>query len=174
MESVTRRSTLQMTAAVAGLAALPATASSAQLSQTPAEFDHLVVRHRTVKVGDLDIFYRMARTGEPFIYEPQFAVFHDHRREITQLRRQYWTWGLAHMAFIVKSYRSDPAYQSLLRKLVRWWFADQASQLLRSLLGRHVLPPNMIALELWGGVVGLFGEYDRSVRRVAKIRNDTR
>lgn len=120
--------------------------------------------------GDLDMFYRMARTGAPFVYEPQFAVLHDHRREIAQLRRQYWTWGLAHMAFIVKSHRTDPAYRRLLRKLVRWWFLDQFSQLWLSLRGRHVLPPNMIAVELWGGVIGLLGEYDRSVRRVARIR----
>lgn len=120
--------------------------------------------------GDLDMFYRMARTGAPFIYEPQFAVMHDHRREIAQLRHQYWTWGLAHMAFIVKSYRSDPACRGQLRKLVRWWFLDQIRQLCSSLRGKHVLPPNMIALELWGGVVGLLGEYDRSVRRVARIR----
>lgn len=122
--------------------------------------------------GDLDIFYRMARTGAPFIYEPQFAVFHEHRRAIAQLRRQYWTWGLAHMAFVVKSYRSDPAYRSSWKKLVTWWFLDQARQLLRSLMGRHVLPPSMIAIELWGGVVGLLGEYDRSLRRIAKIRSE--
>ncbi|MET4322922.1 glycosyltransferase [Bradyrhizobium sp. RT5a] len=121
--------------------------------------------------GDLDMFYRMARIGKPFVYEPQFAVLHDHRRESKQLRRQYWTWGLAHMAFIVKSYRSDRAFRAPLRKLVRWWFVDQISQLWKSLRGRHVLPPAMVALELWGGVVGLFGEYDRSVRRVAKIRD---
>jgi GT2 family glycosyltransferase len=122
--------------------------------------------------GDLDMFYRMARTGAPFIYEPQFALFHEHRRELAQLRRQYWTWGLAHMAFVVKSYRSDFAYRNSLKRLATWWFRDQSAQLLRSLAGRHVLPPTMLALELWGGVVGLLGEYDRSARRIARIRSE--
>jgi glycosyltransferase involved in cell wall biosynthesis len=120
--------------------------------------------------GDLDIFYRVARTGHPFVYEPQFAVFHEHRRDLPGLRRQYWTWGLAHMAFVMKAHAEDPAYRGRLRLLVLWWFRDQCRQLARSLLGRHVLPPGMVAAELWGGVVGLFGEYSRSRRRVQRIR----
>ena len=120
--------------------------------------------------GDLDIFYRVARTGHPFVYEPQFAVFHDHRRDLPGLKRQYWTWGLAHMAFVVKSMASDPAYAGRFRLLVAWWFQDQLRQLARSLLGRHPLPPGMVAAELWGGVVGLFGEYGRSQRRIQRIR----
>ncbi len=120
--------------------------------------------------GDLDIFYRVARTGQPFIYEPQMAVFHDHRRDLPGLKRQYWTWGTAHMAFVVKSYAADPPYRARFRRLVAWWFKDQARQLARALLGRHVLPPGMVAAELWGGVVGLCGEYGRSRQRVARIR----
>jgi GT2 family glycosyltransferase len=120
--------------------------------------------------GDLDIFYRIARTGYPFIYEPQFAVFHEHRKDLPGLRRQYWTWGLAHMAFVMKSLAADAPYRTRFRLLILWWFRDQLQQLARSLLGRHVLPPGMVAAELWGGVVGLFGEYDRSQRRVQRIR----
>jgi hypothetical protein len=37
-------------------------------------------------------------------------------------------------------------------------------------MGRHVLPPTMILAELWGGIVGFFGEYSRSLRRVEQIR----
>ncbi len=120
--------------------------------------------------GDLDIFYRVARTGFPFIYEPQFAVFHEHRRDMAGLKRQYWTWGLAHMAFVVKSQAADPPYRARFRRLIVWWFNDQLCQLARSLLGRHVLPPGMVAAELGGGVAGLFGEYGRSQRRVERIR----
>jgi len=63
MESMTRRSTLVMAAAVAGLA-LPSTeASNAEVVRNVPDFEHLTVRHRTVKLGDLDIFYREA--GRP-------------------------------------------------------------------------------------------------------------
>lgn len=120
--------------------------------------------------GDLDIFYRVARTGEPFIYEPQFCVFHEHRQDLPGLQRQYWTWGTAHMAFVEKSWRSDPAYRGRFARLVAWWFQDQARQLARALLGRHVLPAGMVWAELRGGIQGLFGEYGRSQRRVRRIR----
>ncbi|MEA5622016.1 glycosyltransferase family 2 protein [Nostoc sp. UHCC 0251] len=120
--------------------------------------------------GDLDIFYRVIRAGYPLVYEPKYLVFHQHRREYTQLRRQYWTWGLGFMAFVVKSYQSDPAQRSQLRRLVWWWFKDQLKQLKNSLRGHHVLPATMILAEFWGGILGILGEYPRSLKRVENIR----
>lgn len=120
--------------------------------------------------GDLDIFYRVIRAGYPLVYEPQYLVFHQHRREYEKLRRQYWTWGLGFMAFVVKSYQSDPEQRSQLRRLVWWWIKDQLNQFKDSLSRRHVLPPTMILAEFWGGVVGLLGEYPRSLRRIEQIR----
>lgn len=68
MSSMTRRSTLQMAATVAGLAAAPTAPLEAKGRSVPADFDHLVVRHRTVKVGDIEIFYREAgRADAPAI-----------------------------------------------------------------------------------------------------------
>ena len=119
--------------------------------------------------GDLDIFYRVVRGGYPLVYEPQYLVFHQHRRELTKLRRQYWSWGLGFMAFIVKTYQQDPSQRSKLRRMIGWWFQYQLRQLGESLLGLHV-PPGMVLAEIWGGIVGLWGEYPRSRKRVEKIR----
>ena len=120
--------------------------------------------------GDLDMYYRVIQAGYPLVYEPKYLVFHEHRRDLAGLRRQYWSWGLGFMAFVVKSYQQDHAQRSKFGLLIGWWFKDQFRQLLKSLLGRHVLPPVMILAELWGGVAGLFGEYPRSMKRVAQIR----
>ena len=120
--------------------------------------------------GDLDMFYRVVRAGHPLIYEPQYAVYHQHRREISQLRHQYWTWGLGFMAFVRKSIQSDPAMKTRLYQLIVWWLQDQLWQLQQSMFGCHILSPKMILAELWGGVVGGFGEYGRSQRRVEVIR----
>jgi GT2 family glycosyltransferase len=69
--------------------------------------------------GDLDIFYRIIRAGYPLVYEPQFLVFHQHRREIEALRRQYRrSWGLGFMAFVTKCYRTDPLQRPKLRRLL--------------------------------------------------------
>lgn len=120
--------------------------------------------------GDLDIFYRVIRAGYPLVYEPQYLVYHQHRREYAKLRRQYWSWGLSLMAFAVKSYHSDPSHRALLVRLVGWWLKDQLRQFKSSLKGSHVLPPDLLLAEIWGSIVGLLGEYPRSLRRVEKIR----
>jgi GT2 family glycosyltransferase len=121
--------------------------------------------------GDADMFYRIVRAGYPLVYEPQFVVFHRHRREYAQLRRQYCrSWGQGLMAHIAKTYRYDVPQRRKLRALTRWWFGDQLRSLVKSLAGRHVLPPDLVAAELWGGVVGLLRAYPRSVRRAEEIR----
>lgn len=120
--------------------------------------------------GDLDIFYRVVRAGYPFVYEPRYLVFHQHRREYEKLRRQYWTWGLGFMAFVVKSYQTDPGKRSQLIRLIGWWIGYQLDELQKSIRGCHALPPGMILAEMWGGIVGLFGEYPRSLKRIEQIR----
>lgn len=58
-----RRTMLKISLAGTGaMAAAPGLAAAPQLVAT-SDFDHLLVRHRIVKVGDLDIFYREA--GRP-------------------------------------------------------------------------------------------------------------
>lgn len=120
--------------------------------------------------GDLDIFYRVLRSGRPMIYEPEYAVYHEHRETMPQLRRQYWTWGLGMMAFLVKSYRTDDEMRARHRAMVRWWFFDQLKALARAArrLRGHELRFGIA--ELWGGIYGLAGEYDRSRARIRSIQ----
>jgi len=120
--------------------------------------------------GDLDVFYRVIRAGYPLVYEPRYLVFHQHRRENAKLRRQYWSWGLGEMAFVVKAYQSDPSQRVKFLLHVSWWFKDKLIQLLKSVRSPQTSPPAMILAEWWGGLVGLLGEYPRSQRRVDQIR----
>jgi GT2 family glycosyltransferase len=120
--------------------------------------------------GDLDIFYRVVRAGHPLVYEPRMLVFHRHRREFEALRRQYWSWGEGFMAFVAKTYRSDPPQRPKLRRLVRWWFADQLGNLKRSVRRQAPLTPGLALAELAGGIVGLTGTYARSRRRIERLR----
>ena len=120
--------------------------------------------------GDLDIFYRVIRANYPLVYEPKYLVFHQHRRDLARLRRQYWSWGVGFMAFVVKSYQQDPSQRQKFRRLILWWFQDESKQFARSLIRNHPLPSGMILAELWGGVIGLSGEYHRSSRRIAQIK----
>ena len=120
--------------------------------------------------GDLDIFYRTIRAGYTIVYEPHFAVYHEHRETIPQLRRQYWSWGLGMMAFVTKSRRTDPVLRPLHRRMIRWWFADQLGALTNALLRLKGQEISFTLAELWGGIMGLTGEYDRSRVRVQAIK----
>jgi len=122
--------------------------------------------------GDLDIFYRVVRAGHPLVYEPRMLVFHKHRADHRALRRQYWSWGEGFMAFIAKTYRTDPEQRGKLRRIVRWWLGDQLGMLRRSLGGSAPISADLAFAELAGGLVGLCGSYRRSLRRVAAIRRN--
>ena len=124
--------------------------------------------------GDLDIFYRVLRSGAVLAYEPRMAVFHDHREELPVLARQYYTWGLGFSAFASKTKSADRAARGPMNEMIRWWFVDQGRRLVSSIAGRGDTPVSMIVGELRGGIVGLLGEYGRSQRRshMAKVRTE--
>ena len=59
-----RRTMMKISLAGPGaILAAPAVALATEVSAAQSDFDHLTVRHRTIKVGDIDIFYREA--GRP-------------------------------------------------------------------------------------------------------------
>jgi GT2 family glycosyltransferase len=120
--------------------------------------------------GDLDIFFRVVRAGEALVYEPRMLVWHKHRREHRQLRRQYWTWGTGLMAYMTKTHRTDPAERAKLRDLRRWWILNELRLLKQSLKDRDEMSPDLVLAELVGGVVGMAGTYARSHRRTERIK----
>ena len=120
--------------------------------------------------GDLDIFYRVLRAGRSIVYEPHYAVFHEHRETLAQLRRQYWSWGLGFMAFLVKAQRTDPALRPRHTAMIRWWFVHQLGALANAAMRLQLKRSRFVAAELRGGIQGLLGEYDRSIERSRRIR----
>jgi hypothetical protein len=74
------------------------------------------------------------------------------------------------MSFVIKSFQVDPSQRAKLLQLIAWWLKNQLWQLQQSLTGQHVLSPAMVLAEFWGGIIGMFGEYARSQKRVATIR----
>jgi GT2 family glycosyltransferase len=124
--------------------------------------------------GDLDMFYRVVRAGHPLVREPRLLIYHQHRREYAKLRHQMWTWGLGSMAYVTKSLREDPSYRPKILHWILWWFAYQLSKLFAPYLRRNrkSWPWDLTAAEIAGGIVGLFGEYDRSRKRVEALRRE--
>jgi GT2 family glycosyltransferase len=122
--------------------------------------------------GDLDMFYRVVRAGYPLVREPRLLIYHQHRREYAKLRHQMWTWGLGSMAYMTKSLRDDPLYRPKILRWILWWFAYQLTKLFTPYLRRNrkPWPWDLAAAEIAGGIVGLFGEYDRSRKRIEALR----
>jgi hypothetical protein len=54
--------------------------------------------------------------------------------------------------------------------MLRWWFATATAELLKALRRGRSRETAFAFAELWGGVLGVAGEYDRSLRRVQRIR----
>jgi GT2 family glycosyltransferase len=120
--------------------------------------------------GDLDIFYRVLRSGRTMVYEPRYAVYHEHRETLPQLRRQYWSWGLGFMAFLTKSRRCDAALKDKQGAILRWWLLDKLADLFTATCRFRFREIAFLMAELRGGLAGMAGEYDRSLKRVQKIR----
>ncbi|MDZ7697207.1 MAG: glycosyltransferase [Deltaproteobacteria bacterium] len=120
--------------------------------------------------GDHDIFYRLIREGHQIVYKPAFLVFHDHRRERKALIQQYWSWGLGVMALADKWRHKNPTERPRIRYLVRAWFGLRFSELIFAVLRRKPFPFYMILTEMAGGMVGIMGEYRRSIKRIHRVR----
>lgn len=121
--------------------------------------------------GDLDIFYRIVRSGRVLVREPGFVVYHEHRREYAKVRRQMWTWGLGSMAFITKSWRHDPSQRPKMARWLLWWLSYQLSKFVPFLRrNRKPWPLDLVVAEIAGGAAGLCGAYDRSLARTERLR----
>jgi hypothetical protein len=138
-------------------------------------FDEALDTGRTLPGGgDIDMFFRVVRSGWPMRYEPSAVVRHEHRRDHAGLRRQYRSWGTGFMAFLAKTASERPEDRAAIARLVAWWFRDRARWVAHGALGNHGMTVDLALAELAGGIVGLAGEYRRSQRRVAHIRATVR
>ncbi|MEI4488245.1 glycosyltransferase [Frigidibacter sp. MR17.14] len=122
--------------------------------------------------GDIDLYYRIVRHGFPMVYDGGMLIFHEHRRDMPGLRRQYYTWGLGIMALVEKNLLTDPEARSRNRHLVLWLAKYYLIDLYHSLRGRRAKLPSHILAEIWGAIVGGRGEYRRSQARIARIREE--
>jgi glycosyltransferase involved in cell wall biosynthesis len=125
--------------------------------------------------GDLDIFYRVIRAGYALVYEPGFMVFHQHRRDMQALLRQYRrSWGLGFMCYIRKCMKSDPERRANLIRLIWWWIGYEVKGFFKNFRKKvqrqPYIPLAIFCGELWGGFTAFFGGYERSVRRIQEIR----
>jgi glycosyltransferase involved in cell wall biosynthesis len=119
--------------------------------------------------GDLDIMARVLRDGGKLVYDPRAICWHQHRRTMSQLRRQMFDYGWGFAAFCMK-YAHDLelgnfSMAMLKRWSKRWGYRRLKDNLKLALVGRAHFPIHLIVLEIVGGIMGLRA-YRRSVRKV--------
>jgi GT2 family glycosyltransferase len=118
--------------------------------------------------GDIDILYRILRSGRTIVYLPGLLVHHEHRRQMPELAALYRSWGEALMALHGKNYQADVEMRSAHRRYLRRWLRLQTAVLLRALAGLGPKPPSLVLAEIRGGAAGFFGGYRRSQLRMAE------
>jgi glycosyltransferase involved in cell wall biosynthesis len=102
--------------------------------------------------GDIDMFYRLLRTGETILYEPAMLVWHRHRETLSSLRLSRYCYSVGAAAAF-----SRWALGGDLRALwlgLRWFARQHVRELVTSLLGLHPLPPHIVASGLLGALLG--------------------
>jgi glycosyltransferase involved in cell wall biosynthesis len=101
--------------------------------------------------GDLDMFHRVVAAGMPLWYEPRALVWHRHRREMGELRRQLYHDGRSFAVYLLKLWRTHTVPRRSVVRYAFWqWGRWLLGRTLAGLAGRHPLPLSL----LWAGLRG--------------------
>lgn len=107
---------------------------------------------------DLDCFVRVLRSGRSLVREPSAIVWHTHRADLADLRRQMYTYGTGLTAFLTKQLLQRETAGELLRRVpsglrraARVWTPSAQAP-----TERPSPPPGLISREIWGLVAGPF------------------
>jgi GT2 family glycosyltransferase len=106
--------------------------------------------------GDLEMFFRVLKSGHALVYEPAAMVRHRHRRDYAALRKQITNNGIGFYAYLVRTARAYPGERVAVAKLGLWWmWWWNLRRLLRAILRPRAFPIDLIVAELKGSFVGL-------------------
>ena len=106
--------------------------------------------------GDLEMFFRVLKSGHALVYEPAAIVRHRHRRDYASLRQQLANNGVGFYAYLVRTAQAYPAERFAILRLGVWWlWWWNVRRLLRGLVRPQAFPLDLILAEFKGSVVGL-------------------
>lgn len=116
--------------------------------------------------GDLEMFFRVIKSGHLLVYEPRALVRHLHRRTYGELRTQLANNGIGFYAYLVRAAINWRDERSAIVRLGVWWlWYWNVRRLLASFIRPRGFPRDLILAELKGSVAGLW-RY-RAARRQA-------
>jgi GT2 family glycosyltransferase len=119
--------------------------------------------------GDLDIFYRVLRTGHELVYEPRALVRHRHRRTKAEIQAQLQGHHRSLSAFLIKTIFSESVGMvPVIALFLIWRLTKTGFRVIQRLIGKEELPLHFLLLIFWAGFVGL-GSYQVSRLRIRRI-----
>jgi glycosyltransferase involved in cell wall biosynthesis len=121
--------------------------------------------------GDLDMFYRVMRSGQHIIYEPKAMVKHRHRRSMQTLSGQLAGHQRAVTALLVKTFINESFSGRIsVGIFLLWRLIKPVVRIIRKTIGKDVLPAKILFHMLLSSWCGL-GSYYASRRRVRQYQN---
>lgn len=132
---------------------------------------------------DTYLFYKVIKAGYTLVYEPDAYVWHEHRRDISNLRRQIYGYSKGHVAYHLTTLIRDHDPRALLQLTIglprsHLWRIKEWARGRRDLFirwqpkdtiedGFVKYPLSLIMLEIIGNLAGPFALW-RSWRRVKR------
>lgn len=118
--------------------------------------------------GDLEMFIRILQTEHTLVYQPKALVYHRHRREYAQLKRQiYFNGSLYALWFSIASIYPKQRFSCL--KIAVWWmFYWNIRRWFIAFLHKTQFPKDLVVAEFLGSFAG-FTAYPKATRRVLEI-----
>ena len=106
--------------------------------------------------GDLEMFFRVLKSGGILVYEPAALVRHRHRDTYAQLRTQLTNNGIGFYSYLVRSARAYPDERGALARLgASWYYWWNLRRLAQSFLRPRRFPRDLILAEARGSIAGL-------------------
>jgi len=119
--------------------------------------------------GDLEMFFRVLKTGHELVYEPAALVRHRHRRDYAALRTQLVNNGIGFFAYLVRTAEAYPSERLAILRLGVWWlWWWHLRRVLRAMVRPRAFPLELIFAELKGSIVGL-RRYGAARRHAADV-----
>ncbi len=115
---------------------------------------------------DTYLFYKILKAGYTIVYEPGACVWHQHRRDMSDLRRQLYDYSKGHVAYQLTTLIRDKDMRALLQVAV-CLPGFHIRRIMERLSGRIDYPLSLILLEVAGNLVGPWALW-QSRRRVKR------
>ena len=119
--------------------------------------------------GEIDMFHLTLRAGYGIEYRPDALMFHNHRRDLRDLRSQVCGYSLAYTSLITKWFVTEPKCRlAILMFLCFWYKAWFLRRIKRKLFGQEATPIDLIALEAVYSLAGP-SAYFKSLRNTRRL-----